>query len=160
MWTLIVGSICFVSGSLITLLVVHYSLKRYARMHQEMKARHRKDFQELISRVYHKDQIPRTKRLRGLSNLGLPATSQLIVSMEKTLTVLIRLLNQVEMFGKEHHAGWAIFALESLEQAIAEHRQSLNNARDIKQYWTLTQQVSFEHEENVISTVKEFEGLQ
>jgi hypothetical protein len=149
-----------VSGSLITLLAVHYFLKRYASLHQQMKLKHKQDFQELISRIYHKDQIPRTKRIRGLTNLGLPATSTLLTSQEAVLTLLIRMLNQVEMFGREHHGSWAKFALESLEKAIDEHRNSIRQSKDIKEYWTLAQRVSLEHEENVINTVKEFEGFQ
>lgn len=157
MWNLLIG---LVSGSSISLLAVHYFLRRYARLHREMKERHRRDFQELISRVYHKDQVPRAARICGLSNLGLPATSKLLDLQEKVLILLLRMFNQIEMFGKDHHVGWSIFARESLEETINLHRQSMTESADIKEYWRLIQMVSSEHRENVISTVKEFEDLQ
>jgi hypothetical protein len=159
-WPVILLLIGFASGSLITLLVVHFSLKRYAWLNQELRFQHQKNFQELISRVYHKDQIPRAKRIRGLTNLGLPATSKLSGLQQQVLTLLIRMLNQVEMFGRDHHAGWSKFALASLEETIALHRQSITEGDNLKEYWKITQQVSLEHEENVINTVKEFEQFQ
>lgn len=129
-------------------------------MYQHSKLQHRQKFQEMIGRVYHKDQIPRAKRIRGLSNLGLTATQKLSDSQNDLLLSLIRLLHQVEMLGKENHHGWAKLALVDLEQSIMSTREIVKETEDINQYWKLTQDVSLEHEQNVISTVKEFEKYQ
>lgn len=162
MW-IVICLIIFVSGVLSTLLAVHFLLKRYMQMcreYQESKEKHQRNFRELINRVYHKDQIPRAKRIRGLANLGLPATSKLLDWQSEILSTLIRLLNQVSLLSKANHHGYAKFALEETEAAITNLRLCLQQTESIREYWTLTQQVSLEHEENVIKTVKEFEHYQ
>jgi hypothetical protein len=150
----------FLSGVSSALVVVHFFLKNYMRMHQQTKSQHRLRFQEMIGRVYHKDQIPRAKRIRGLCNLGLTATSKLSDLQKRLLTTLLRQLNQVEMCGKEGHHRWAVFALQDCESSIEQLRAIQKETEDINHYWKLTQDVSLEHEENVISTVKEFEQYQ
>lgn len=153
-------SIGFVAGVSITLVVIHFFLKRYMQMHQQTKAQHRVKFQELINRVYHKDQIPRAKRIRGLTNLGLPATLKLSVLHLDVQSALSRAINQVSLAGKEHHHGYAKFAQAEIEAAIGLVRQCQSKNNEIGEYWRYTQQVSEEHEENVVNTVKEFEHYQ
>ena len=125
----------FLCGCVSTLVVLRFFLHHYMvsmKTYLQEKEQHRINFQQLISQVHHKGQVPLSKRIRGLSNLG--------------IMTVTRVLNLLDLANRPNHQGYLKLAQKETEEVLM--------------YWRLTQQVSEELEKTIIDNVKNFEHYQ